>query len=294
MAVRVSEGQAQQSFLRNLQRVREQMFDALDRMNSGKKIRFASDDSYSSAELMRLREEAQRLDARRRGISQSRAWLELTEQPVNQMGQILTQGLTYAIQAASETQQRAGLDAIAEQVAGLSSQVKGLASYRVSGSYIFSGTMTNLEPYDASGAYQGNSRAIRIPLDGQSLEINYTADQIFGEAGTSGPLDLLDRFEQALRTGDHAQIQAMVEEFRDANQANTTILASVGTRRKNLEDSDVRIIEKQAEIATRSANLGDADLAEAISDATRLQTNYQTTLSAGSRLFGPTFFDYLS
>lgn len=294
MVARVSDSQAQQSFMRNLQRVRAEMYDALDRMNSGKRIRFASDDSYSSAELMRLQEEGQRLDARRRGISQSRAWLELGEQAVNQMGEVLTKGLTYAIQAASETNQQAGRDAIAEQVAGLISQVKSLSGYRVSGNYIFSGTMTNIPPYDDSDAYQGNDRGIRIPLDGQTLQINFTADELFGEIGSGGPLELLKRFEEALQAGDVDAIQGMVAEFREANKANTTVLARVGTRRNMLEDADIRIQEKQVEIASRSADLGAADMAQAISDVARLQTGYQTTLAAGSRLFGPTFFDYMS
>ncbi|HHN75163.1 MAG TPA: hypothetical protein ENK10_08055 [Acidobacteria bacterium] len=294
MTLRVSDSQAQRSFLRNLRMVRAEMFDALDRMNSGKRVRYASDDPYSSSELMRLQEESQLLEARRRGISQSRAWLELSEQAVNQMGDMLNRGLTYAIQASSETNQQSGLDAIAEQVSGLINQVRNLATYRVSGNYIFSGTMTNVPPYDDTGAYQGNNSPIRIPLDGQTLEINFTADELFGVSGVSGPLELLERFESALQAGDTDAIQGMVEEFRDAGKKNTTILARVGTRRRLLEDADVRIQDKQVEISKRAADLGSADMAQAISDAARLQTGYQATLAAGARIFGPSFFDYLS
>ncbi|MDQ7007262.1 MAG: hypothetical protein Q9Q40_08520 [Acidobacteriota bacterium] len=294
MTLRVSDSQAQQDFLRNLRRVRADMFDALDRMNSGKRIRYASDDPYASSALMRLQEDAQLLEARRRGISQSRAWLELSEQGVSQMGDVLNRGLTYALQASSETNQQSGLDAIAEQVSGLINQVRTLANYRVSGNYIFSGTMTDRPPYDDTGAYQGNDSAIRIPLDGQNLEINFTADELFGVSGVSGPLELLERFEAALQAGDTDAIQGMVEEFRDAGKQNTTILARIGTRRRLLEEADIRIQNKQLEISERAAELGSADMAEAISDATRLQTGYQATLAAGARIFGPSFFDYLS
>jgi len=36
-----------------------------------------------------------------------------------------------------------------------------------------------------------------------------------------------------------------------------------------------------------------ADLAQAISDATRFSRTHEATLAAGARLYGPTFFDYL-
>ncbi len=291
--MRIADGQNQAGFLRNLQRVKVEMNDALARMYTGKRVRFASDDPNASAELMRLQESVQKLEARGRGISQSRAWLELTEQAISEMQKILTKARTLAVQASSDLSQGQGYEAIANSVSGLRSQLRGLADYRVSGNYIFSGTMTNTPPFNAAGAYQGNQGKIEIPLDEGSVQINFAGDEIFGQAGSGGPVDLLERFENALRAGDSVAVKAIIDDFDTALTNNSTLIARVGSRRALLEDSDIRIKNRKVEIAARAADLGSADMAKAISDVQRLNTNYQATLAAGSRLFGPNFFDYL-
>lgn len=291
--MRVSDIQSQQLFLRNLERVRSSLHTTLERMATGKRVRFASDDPHASAELMRLQESIQRVDARKRSISQSRAWMELTEQAITETGSVLSTAQQYAIQASSETLRQSQLDAIAEQVSGLRQQIQGIANYSVSGAYIFSGTMTNVQPYDDAGNYQGNDENILIPIDQGTLQLNMTGRGIFGEAGGGGVIDLLSGFEQALRNADIDEIQSYTGRFREAINDNSSNISRIGTLRAQLENADVRLDERKLEMQERTADLGSVDMAEAISDAERLDTGYQSTLSAGARLFGPTFFDYL-
>jgi flagellar hook-associated protein 3 FlgL len=291
--MRVSESQGQQVFLRNLQRVRSELHSTLEKMATGKRVRFASDDPHASAELMRLYESSQRIDARQRSISQSRAWMELTEKAVSEVGNILATSQQLAVQASSETLGQSQLDAIAEQVNGLRQQLLGIANYSVSGSFIFSGTLTNTEPYDDTGAYQGNDQHIDIPIDQGTLQLNLTGREVFGEIGGGGAMDLLDEFETVLRAGDTDTIQTFTGQFRDAVSTNSSRITKIGTLRSRLEQADVRLDERKLEYQERIADLGAVDMAKAISDAQRLETGYQSTLNAGARLFGPTFFDYL-
>ncbi len=291
--MRVADGQNQLGFLRNLQRVKVDMNDALERMYTGRRVRFASDDPHAASELMRLEEDMQRLGSQSRGLSQARAWLELGEQAIAETEDILIEAKTLAIQASSDTTQTTTYAALVETVAAFKSQLRGLAGYRVSGNYIFSGTMTNVHPYDAAGTYQGNSSQIKIPLDEGELTLNFTADDLFGEIGSGGPMDIIDRFETALRDGDSETVKSMVGELDAAIGANSTKLARIGSRRGLLEDSDLRIQDRSVEIASRAADLGSADMAKAISDVQRLDTNYQAALSAGARFYGNNFFDYL-
>ncbi len=209
------------------------------------------------------------------------------------MSTMLSDARTWAQQISNGTQQDQGFDAVLESVRGLQDQIKGLASYRISGNYIFSGTLTNTPPYDAAGVYQGNDGDVRVPLDGSNVQVNMTAREVFGEVGGGGALDLLDRFEQALVARDRSAVQGLLDEFETAITANSTNLANIGARRAQLEDSAIRIESTLVEVKSRAGDIGDADMAEAISEVQQLQTNYQTTLAAGSRIFGPTFFDYL-
>lgn len=88
-------------------------------------------------------------------------------------------------------------------------------------------------------------------------------------------------------------MQALLEPLGDAVRENSTVLAQVGNLRKALEDADLRLTDRQFAVSQRANDLGAADMAEAISDASRFEQNYTATLAAGARLYGPTFFDYL-
>jgi flagellar hook-associated protein 3 FlgL len=291
--MRVSQMFSHQSFLRNLDLARRQRDEALARISSGRDVRFASDDPEAAGELVRLADEAQQLAMRRRGISQARPWLEQTEHALTEMGTILTRAHTYAVQASSETLQQSQLDALAETVAGLRSDLGALANQRISGKYIFSGTRTDVPPFDAAGTYQGNDREIELPIDEGRVAINISGLELFGEMGDGGPQDLLRQLEEGLRAGDVTAIQNLVGELKDAVSGNATNLARIGVRRSALEDGDTRLQARELRVARRASELADTDMAAAISDAERFETSYQATLAAGSRLFGPTFFDYI-
>jgi len=282
----------QDMFLRQLHKARLDLDDALERMSTGVRVRYASDDPQVAGELLRLADESQKLTMRQRGISQARPWLQLTERGLTELGNILASASTYAMQGASDILQPEEKIALAEQIHGLREQVEGIANLKLAGRYIFSGTLTEMQPFDASGNYQGNSREIEIPLDDVNVSLNLAGDQVFG-TGSSGALAILDDLEAALRTNDTDTVQNLLEPLDDAISANAALLARVGTRLKMLDDADVRIGDRQLEVAERANALGAADLAQAISDVQKFETGYNATLAAGARLFGPTFFDYL-
>ncbi len=291
--MRISQEFSQATFLRNLSQARESMNSALAQMSSGKRVVFASDDPQAASRIGRLTEDAQRLAVRQRMFSQTRPWFQLTEQAVTDLGDQLLEARKLAIQGSSEEFQGDQMRAIASQVAGLAEQVEALTRLRIGGRFVFSGTLTSVEPYDDAGRYQGNSGEIRLPLDDGTVIINIPGDQIFGEIGTGGARDLLDRLEAALLAEDHSAVQALIDPLSAAIADNSATLAKIGTRRQVLEDADVRVAEREISIEQAISNLADADMARAISDASKFDVVTQATLGAGTRLFGPSFFDFI-
>ncbi|GEM_PF-1614516 len=290
---RVSNAFSQRVFLRNLQRNRASLDEALARTSSGLRVRYPSDDPEAAAEMLRLQEEMQQLVMRQRGISQARPWLQMLEEAAGDLGDILTSALQYAVQGSSDTLDDAQYEALAEQVSGLRSQLMSLTKLKISGRYIFSGTLTDTEPFDGEGHYQGNGRAIRIHLDAEDVTINVPGDELFGEMGVGGPMQVLADLEEAFHDADTERVQQLLDELRDAISSNAAMLSRIGNRRKALEDADVRLQDRQLSLQQRVADLGSADMAEAMSDVQKFETGYQATLAAGAKLFGPTFFDYL-
>ncbi len=301
--MRVSQAYTQDIFLRNLRKVKAQLDEALARSSSGKRVRFASDDPAAAGELLRLADEAQKLTARQHGLSQARPWLQLTEQAVTELSTVLISAQQTAIQGASETMKPEQMKALAEAIRGLRQQVSGLTELRVSGRFIFSGTQTTTNPYDAAGVYQGNDRRIEVPIDDVTVAISLPADDVFGEitnpgdattppAGT-GAMGVLAQLEWAMDHGDQAMVRSLLDPLRNVITDNSAMLAHIGTQRKILEDGDLRLADRRLAVESRAADLGAADMAEALSDVAMFQTNYSVTLQAGAQLYGPNFFDYL-
>ncbi|RMG47394.1 MAG: hypothetical protein D6718_03705 [Acidobacteria bacterium] len=292
--MRVSESFSHRTFLDGLERTRRNLERALAQMASGRRVSVGSDDPQAAREILRLTEEIGKLATRRRTIGAARPWLEATERAVGEVGDVLNAALQYAVQGASDTAGDEGRRALARQVAALRDRLASLAESRLGGRYIFSGTRTDTPPYDAAGAYQGNASSIEIPLDDRRLAINLTAPEVFGESGVGGPIDLLERLQQALESGTADDVHALVEPLREAIADNGERLAELGARRSRLEDADVRIGDRILDLQRRRSELADADLAEVLSEVQRLETQYQASLEAGARIASaPTLFDYI-
>ncbi|MCE5248351.1 MAG: flagellar hook-associated protein FlgL [Candidatus Polarisedimenticolia bacterium] len=291
--MRVSQMFSQQVYLRTLKQTKSDLDATLAQLSSGKRVQYASDDPEAAKELLQLADETQQLTLRKNGISQARPWLQNTEQALTNLSTTLQSALTYGLQGSSSTMQQAERDALAEQIAGLRSQVNGLTNLQVAGHYIFSGTLTDTAPYDAAGVYQGNETQIQIPVDDGTTPINLPGDQVFGNS-SSGPLKLLGDLETALRSGTAADVQGLLDPLRAAISKNAATLARVGNYRKQLEDADARIDDRMLEVKSRANDIGSADMAQTVSDVAKYTQGHEATLAAGARLYGSTFFDYLS
>ncbi|UCF66056.1 MAG: hypothetical protein JSV80_09610 [Acidobacteriota bacterium] len=291
--MRISQAFTQRLFLEGLERTRTDLQEAMGRMASGRRVRYGSDDPQVVGEIVRLSEQIQQLAARRRSIIFATPWLETTEQAISEVGRSLESALVIAVDGASEDLDQTGRDALADSVLGLRQSLEGLASRRLSGRYMFSGTQTDRPPFDVAGAYQGNGDAIEIHLDGKRLAINVPGDRAFGELGVGGPIEVLDQLEQALRAGDTDAVHALIDPLQSAVGDNSALLAEIGVRRQQLEDADLRLTDLETTLKIQRAELADADIAEALSDVQRLEAQYQATLVAGTRLFGGSFFDYI-
>lgn len=292
--MRVSESFSHRLFLEGLSRTRRDLERALAQMASGRRVRVGSDDPQAAREILRLTDEIAKLMTRRRTIGAARPWLETTEKAVSSVADVLNSALQLAVQGASDTLGDNARQALAREAAALLDRLKSLADTRLSGRYVFSGTRTDSPPFDAAGSYQGNDRAIEIPLDERRLALNLTGREVFGEIGVSGPFDLVDRLQKALATGTADDVQALIEPLRDAVSANAAKLAEIGTRQRTLEEADVRLGDRILDLQQRRSELADADLAQVLTDVQRLETQVQATLSAGARIVAaPTLFEFL-
>jgi len=284
---------SQQIFLQNLARVGSASEEALLRLSTGRRVRVASDDPAAAARLLGLEDATKKLAMRKEGIGLARTRLDLTEAAVSELELILTRARDLGTQGATDPLGPQERVALSIEVAGLREQVVQLASQRDGGRYIFSGTATDVAPYDGAGAFQGNTSQIQIPLEDGTIAINFTADAVFGEVGVGGAIDLLDQLEAALVTNDPDAVAALLPALQQGLKDASSVRSEVGARLGRLTAAEIRLGDRELQIAEQKDAIGAADIAATITDLARLETTYQATLQSGASLFGPTFFDFV-
>ena len=95
---------------------------------------------------------------------------------------------------------------------------------------------------------------------------------------TGGLADLLGRLETALRHGDDAALTDLGDRFDGEIDRLAGVRATVGTRQRRLADRQVALEDEELVLRETLSDVLDADLAEAFTRITALQTAYEATL----------------
>jgi flagellar hook-associated protein 3 FlgL len=145
-------------------------------------------------------------------------------------------------------------------------------------SYLFSGTATNVQPFqrqaDGSIVYKGNSAELNIQVDsGYKVRINSSGVNLVGQVERStggGNAQNLDIFAvandliAALGTNSKADISRSIDEFDELGNQVGGLIASLGIR-QNLLDERLEIIEEKKTVYEQLlSNIEDTDYSEAI------------------------------
>lgn len=290
--MRVAFTTIQRGLLDRLGRVGQALSRTTSHIASGKRINQASEDGSGAARVAVAREELARIDSRRAAIVTVRGFLGATDIALDAVQDTLNASITEALKGFSDTDASVrGL--IATQVDGLREQVLQQARTRFQGRYVFAGTDTLSDPFDAAGNYAGNSGTIEARIDDQlSIQVNLPGDGVF-KAATDIPKALED-LSAGLRAGDTAAIFAAEGALKAAVGQISMARAAVGFRMQAIDAADLSLAARAVSISASLSSLEDADIATEITDAERLQTASQATLAVLSRTGNRSLFDYIA
>ena len=99
----------------------------------------------------------------------------------------------------------------------------------------------------------------------------------------AGLPDLLARLETALRAGDDAALTRLGDPLDAEVDRLAGVRAEVGTRQRRLADRQTRLLDEELALRETLSDLLDADLADAFTQITALQTAYEATLRLTSQ-----------
>jgi flagellar hook-associated protein 3 FlgL len=187
-------------------------------------------------------------------------------------------------------------DAIAAELRSLQEEIVRIASTKVSGKYIFSGSEVSTEPLVLSAGsynYQGDDRALLIEISqGEKIQVNVTGSESFSEPSTD-LINTLGTLIQRLENGDLDNARQSMAEIQTAQEIINEARVRVGTSRQRLDGAKTRLDQEFLQLTTAASEMEDADMAEAITGLVQAETGLRATLSAGARISQLNLFDIL-
>lgn len=159
------------------------LFDVNKQIASGIKIQYAHQDVSTFTDTMRLDNEITALGQIQKSTQSGYKFANQSDEILNQFDTSLTRIKTLVINASNDANDETSRDAIAAELRGIETNLKGLANTSINGQHIFSGSAVDIKPISDDGTYNGNNTAMKAFLGSNSQQqYNLTgADLFLGE-----------------------------------------------------------------------------------------------------------------
>jgi flagellar hook-associated protein 3 FlgL len=304
VTTRITSNMISRSVLSDLNEVSQRLAKTQQRMSSGKEITRASDDPYGASRALTLRSDISGTQQYQRNVSEATAWENVTDAALSKITDAIHRARELAIAGASDSAGAAARKAGAAEIDQLIASVKQEANASYGGRYVFSGTNTDIRPYDvaaASDAYSGNTGIVAREIGpGVSVSVNVLGIDVLGQgqlAGDGKLLNVLRDISAHLKSGTVASMNTLRNTDLKGLDANLDLIsqtrATVGATTNRLESADSRLQEVEESLTKLLTNVEDADMAKTAVDFSMQQSVYQSALHAGANIVQQSLLDFL-
>lgn len=307
--MRITSAHAYEASIDNLQRRQQEMAGAQDRLTSGKRVAFASDDPVAAARAERALAAMVRSEANQRALEASRNVMQQAEGALGDAGELMQQARELVVNAGNGSFDDSDRQTVALALDGIRKQLLAVANREDgSGAYVFAGQGTDSPPFvetPAGVVYRGAGGQSNAPSD-EPLPLSIDGARAWLQAprpGGGAPVsvfDTLDRIVGELRTPGRAiaSISAgVLSGLRDIDVAADNLVmhrAAAGETLNRTDAVEMRIATSKLAAQTERSTAEDLDMVQAVSDFQNRQTGYDAALKSYSMVQRLTLFQYLS
>jgi flagellar hook-associated protein 3 FlgL len=296
-------------FITNLHRQTEAMLQRQEQIASQKRINRPSDDPGGMGRVLAGRSTLASIDQYTDNIRQGKTRLEATEQTLKLVDDLVQQ----ARRVAEET---SGNDVTAEerqfaavQIKEIFDQVRQLANSKFGDRYMFSGQQTGTAPFQVDDpsdpytvSYRGDDGSFRYPIaDGVEVTVdadgaNYFGDAVAGNGNVdvfSELRDLIAGLENTDLAQGSTQIRAAIDPLAAAHVQIMNKRSEAGPKLYRLQATEEHWVNMRSTVQAAVGRDEDADVTQAIIELKNLETAYESTLAAASRIIQPSLVNFL-
>ena len=298
MISRMASDQAVRNFLSDLDGNYRALSQSQRQVSTGKRVLTPSDDPVGISLALGLRRDQGATEAWGRNIDDSLTWLDTTDRALGQGLDVVQRAHELAVQGGNGTLSTDARALIADEVETLKSQFVEVGTSSIGGRYVFGGTQTDRAPFDPATeqavAPINTNLMNREVAQGSVISVNITADRFQDPPGATPDIfTVLDGLATALRANDSTGIGNALAQL-DVHQDNISALRGEGAAKTNrLELTLSRFQAQRIATTEQLSSIEDADMAQAITDATMRESVYRSALAVGAKVIQPSLVDFL-
>jgi flagellar hook-associated protein 3 FlgL len=305
MIGRITTQMTAQNLLANINQSLDRISTTQQELSTGKKINQPSDDPYGTSLSLQLNNELSGLNDYANNVSDGTGWAQAGNAALTDVTNAVQRIRELVVEAANGTQSQADMQASAAEVGQLIDEIKQDANTQYNGQYIFSGSATSTQPYQAGSndAYAGNTGQVtRTIAPGISVAVNANLSGVLGTgqtvagqpAGDGQLLNTLRNISDAMQSGNAGALSSSLSQLDTNLNSLTGLTASVGATTDRLQMASSRIQSLQAADTQVLSNTQDADMAQTEVDFSTEQAALTAALQAGAHIVQQNLMDFLS
>lgn len=199
-----------------------QLFDVNRQIASGLKIQYAGDDVPVFAQTMRLDNEITTLSQIKTSTENGFKVSDQTDSVMNGFNDLINRFRTLLLQASNDTNDDTSRNAIASELRGIESNLRGLANTSINGNYIFSGSALDVKPIDDNGIYQGNDgRLDALVGSNNKQQFNLSGADLFLGENSSIHREIVTNVVNQNLLKDYPALQATASDSDNLTESST-------------------------------------------------------------------------
>jgi len=283
--------------LASIQQSQQNEATATQQLASGRNVNQLSDNPLAASQLVRTHDQAGVDGQFQQNLSTLQSKYQVADSTLGNVVQVLTRALSLGVEGANGTLNASDQQAIAGEVQGLINQTVSLANTSYQGTFLFSGTAVNTQPFTLNTVtnavtYNGNSSTTSVELsNGDSITGNLPGDQLFQNA-SGNVTGALQSLYAALSSGTN--IPASVTAVQDALNSVGQQRVFYGNNLNQISQSETFLGQDQLNLSQQENNLVGANLATVATNFAQAQIASQATLNSTAKVLGlPTLLDFL-
>ncbi|HWB07711.1 MAG TPA: flagellar hook-associated protein FlgL [Pirellulales bacterium] len=181
---RISDTYVQQELLQQLQQQQQGLSKLQQQISSGSQLILPSDNPSAAVQAVGLKSLLAQNQQYATNLTTNSSYLSASDSALNQVNTLLNNVQSIALGAIGTTATAATQQSAAGQVQNTLSQILSLANTVFNGRYLFSGSSTNIQPYQQTPqgvVYNGNNASLSSYADtGNLFATNVTGNSAFG------------------------------------------------------------------------------------------------------------------